>query len=538
MEDKEVFVSLKLSMPPLARTFALAVTVMLSLAVAGPAQAAVRDSIVLFDKGVSATAERALVTRAGGQVRSTLHIVNAVDARLTPGQERILRASAGVISVTPNSPMVPTAASGSSNCTGQWAYWCPAALKTSYVQSAMLDTAWGDFTNSTGSGVGVAVLDTGIDGNLPDFQVSQTNHSSRVVSSVVTNPNATTAADLYGHGTHVAGILAGNSHDLPSSSPNYYGYIGAAPNANLVSVKVSDDHGNASVLDVVNGLQFVVDHQSDYGIKVINLSLGSTTAQSYRTDPLDAAVEQAWFHGITVVVAAGNRGTAGDAVSYAPANDPYVITVGAVNDQGTKPLSDDAIAPWSSRGVTQDGFVKPDVYAPGVHIAAPLAPSSDFAQLCPSCVRDSSYFQVSGTSMAAPVVSGMVADILGPHPTWTPTQVKAALTAETRQVAGGAHEVSGDWAINATARNLASYSDSALTPNQYILPSTGSIDYTRASWSRASWSSLSSTDPLRASWSRASWSCAGCSTAWSSSDTSSVPTRASWSAFFGDVPTS
>src|SRR5207237_517399 len=108
-------------------------------------------------------------------------------------------------------------------------------------------------------------------------------------------------------------------------------YVGTAPEADLVSIKAADDDGNSSLIDVIAGVQFAVDHRDDYGIRVLNLSMNSAVEQSYRTDPLDAAVEAAWFHGIVVVAAAGNRGTAADAVSYAPANDPYVITVGGVD---------------------------------------------------------------------------------------------------------------------------------------------------------------------------------------------------------------
>src|SRR5213078_2063292 len=127
-------------------------------------------------------------------------------------------------------------------------------------------------------------------------------------------------------------------------------YIGVAPDANLISIKASDDTGQSSVLDVIYALQFAVDHKADYNIRVVNLSLDSTTAQSYKVDPLDAAAEAAWFKGIVVVAAAGNRGTDADAVNYAPANDPYVISVGAVDDQGTKNTLDDSLANWSSRG--------------------------------------------------------------------------------------------------------------------------------------------------------------------------------------------
>ena len=227
----------------------------------------------------------------------------------------------------------------------------------------------------------MAVIDTGIDGDLPDFR--DASGKSRVIATAVTNPNANTVMDTYGHGTHVAGIIAGNSDYRSHSDPLRGKFAGVAPDANLISVKVSDDSGNATVLDVIYGLQFAVDHQKTYNIRVVNMSLDSTTPQSYKLDPLDAAVESAWFHGLVVVVAAGNRGTAPDAVQYAPANDPYVVTVGAVDGNGTITPRDDVIASWSSRGTTQDGFDKPDVNAPGAHIVSVLAPNSTFASSVP-----------------------------------------------------------------------------------------------------------------------------------------------------------
>ena len=206
--------------------------------------------------------------------------------------------------------------------------------------------------------------------------------------------------------------------------------------------------------------------------------------------------------------------TASDAVSYAPGNDPYVITVGAVDDQGTADNSDDVVASWSSQGTTQDGVAKPDVVAPGAHIVSTLAPNSDFASLCPTCVIDGSYFQVSGTSLAAPIVAGVAADLIAAHPDWTPAMVKGALVNTATQLPGGAHEV------NARAANWADgdqlTSDQGLTPNTLIDPDTGSIDYNAASWSAGSWSTAA--DPLAASWSAASWSCVDCSAAGGSDD--------------------
>ena len=269
------------------------------------------------------------------------------------------------------------------------------------------------------------------------------------------DPNATTADDTYGHGTAVAGLVAGNGWYRDSGDPLYGQYAGTAPDANLISIKVSDDSGNATTLDAIYGLQFAVDHKSAYNIRVVNLSFRSMSAQSYTTDPLDAAVEQAWLHGITVVAAAGNLGSAPDAVSYAPANDPYVITVGATDSQGTASPSDDVEASWSSSGVTQDGISKPDVLAPGAHIVTTLATGSSFAGACPTCVIGGSYFQLSGTSLAAPIVAGIAADLLAAHPRWTPAMVKGAIVNTATPISGGADEVNAMgayWAGRLSAR--------------------------------------------------------------------------------------
>ena len=177
---------------------------------------------------------------------------------------------------------------------------------------------------------------------------------------MIANPDATRPGDDVGHGTHVAGIIAGNSFNRDAGDPAHGAYVGVAPEANLVAVKTADDDGDSTVLDVITALQFVVDHKDDLNIRVVNLSVSSDTPGSYRDDPLDAAVEFAWHAGIVVVAAAGNRGDAADAVEYAPGNDPYVISVGATDEAGTVDPGDDATAAFSSRGVTQDGVAKPD----------------------------------------------------------------------------------------------------------------------------------------------------------------------------------
>jgi serine protease AprX len=451
--------------------------------------------IIQLKPGVDAAAGRALVRSVGGAPGPYLHIINGLSARLTAGDARRLAASPQVHAVSLNATLQQTSWR---NVPGPW------ELSTTYDQSVHAPGLW---RQSTGRGVGVAVIDTGISGDLPDFQTSGWNSTSRVVASAVIDPNASTADDTYGHGTAVAGLVAGNSHYRSYNDPLHDQYAGSAPNANLISIKVANDNGQATTLDAIYGLQFAVDHKNDYNIRVINLSFRSTDAESYTTDPLDAAAEQAWFAGITVVAAAGNMGSASDAVSYAPGNDPFVITVGAADDQGTSDNSDDVTASWSSRGTTQDGFAKPDVLAPGAHIVTTLAPNSDFASLCPTCVVGGSYFQVSGTSLAAPIVAGVAADLIADHPDWTPAMVKGALMNTGTQLSDGGDEINGAAADWASGGQLTS--DQNLTPNNLIDPDTSAIDYNAASWSAASWSTA--TDPLAASWSAASWSCLNCS---------------------------
>ena len=189
---------------------------------------------------------------------------------------------------------------------------------------------------AAGRGVGVAVIDTGITGDLPDFRTSRWNSDARAWSpprSSTPTPPPPLTPTATAPRSQASSPATATSRDCGDPLRNEY--AGSAPNANLISVKVANDDGQATTLDALYGLQFAVDHKDDYNIRVINMSFRSTDAESYKTDPLDAAAEQAWFDGITVVAAAGNMGTASDAVSYAPGNDPYVITVGAVDDQGT-----------------------------------------------------------------------------------------------------------------------------------------------------------------------------------------------------------
>jgi serine protease AprX len=496
---------------------------------AAPAPALARPQrathIVQLRPGTTLAEGRGLVRAAGGRVTGALPIINSVAVRLSAGSALALARDPHVAAVTANSGVAPQAVTaGAPDPNAPAATVDPASpppdtsrLASAYPTSVFAPEAW---NTTTGKGVGVAVIDTGIAGDLPDF--AGADGTSRVVASVVTNPAATTVADTYGHGTHVAGIIAGDGTRRDAADPAAGRYVGIAPEANLISIKAGDDAGNATVLDVINGLQFVVDHKDDYGIRVVNLSLESTTPESYRTDPLDAAVEAAWFHGIVVVAAAGNHGTAPQAADYAPGNDPFVITVGAVDDQGTETPDDDAYATWSSVGKTQDGVDKPEIGAPGAHIVSTLAPDSDFTRLCPDCIVDGEYIRAGGTSMAAPVVSGVAALMLQRHPDWTPDQIKSTMLATRRQLPGGVEEVNAS-AASAQTSPASVASAPSLGPNELVDASTGDIDYARSSWSRSSWSTAP--DALTAGWARSSWSCTCLPTQSAAAD----PTRSSWS---------
>jgi serine protease AprX len=274
-----------------------------------------------FAVALSAAAFCQLVRALGGTVTTPeLPVINGFGAVLEDDAAEELTTNPAVKAVTLNAATDTggdagtTTTSGNMRCpvasatTRKGFYGAPSDWDVSPLQalprlrqpllySVRATDAW---QRATGSGIGVAVIDSGISGDLPDFV---TAGRSRVIASAVTNPCATTANDEFGHGTHVAGLIAGNSLNNPVKRNLAGRYMGVAPRANLISVKVADDDGETTVLDVIYGIQFAVDNKDRFGIRVINLSLSSTTPESYLTDPLDAAAESAWFSGIVVVAA-------------------------------------------------------------------------------------------------------------------------------------------------------------------------------------------------------------------------------------------
>jgi serine protease AprX len=289
---------------------------------------------------------------------------------------------------------------------------------------------------ANGSGVGVAVIDTGVV-PVPDLA----NHVSYRVDFTAEHDGL----DRYGHGTHMSGIIVGDGRSSNGE------YAGVAPGAHLVSVKVGGYDGATDVSVIIAALQWVVAHKSQFNIRVLNLSFGTDSTQPYAIDPLDFAVEQTWKAGITVVVAAGNRGPDAGSIDK-PADDPYVITVGAADTKQTTSAADDTVAPFSAQGPTQDGFKKPDIVAPGISIVSARDPNSTADQLHPAARVGDYYFKGTGTSQAAAMVSGIVALMTQRNPLLTPNQVKGILirtaTKLPNQPGSGAGEVNAGAAVN------------------------------------------------------------------------------------------
>jgi serine protease AprX len=289
-----------------------------------------------------------------------------------------------------------------------------------YSKVVHADQVWSQ--GATGRGVTVAVLDSGVAAD-PDL----VQPSNRILASV-NFADQRLVSDPGGHGTHVAGIVAGNGTRSGGQ------FVGVAPEANIVDVRVLSSTGSGRISSVVRGIEWVVAHRTAYNIRVLNLSFGAPTPTSYRTDPMSAAIEIAWRRGLVVVVAAGNGGPGRDTVA-SPGIDPYAITVGATDDNGTVSPRDDTLAPFSSWG-SADSNAKPDLVAPGRRIVSLRVPGSALDLLFPDRVvtaaNGSTYLRLSGTSMATPVVAGAAALVLQSRPNLTPDQVKTLLVGTTQ----------------------------------------------------------------------------------------------------------
>ena len=331
--------------------------------------------------------------------------------------------------------------------------------------SVQARTAW---SSTTGTGVDVALLDSGV---VPVRGLDG-------VGKVLYGPDLTAESqnpdtrnrDAYGHGTHMAGIIAGRDAGATVTSTNKTDFLGVAPGARIVSVKVADALGHTDVSQVIAGIDWVVQHRADPGmnIRVLNLSFGTDSAQRYELDPLSYAAEVAWRKGIVVVVSAGNSGAA-DGRMTLPATNPFLLAVGAADTRGTSALSDDVIPSFSSRG---DGVRNPDLVSPGKSVQSLRVPGSYIdSTYAASGAINSRFFRGSGTSQAAAFTSGAAALLLARYPTATPDQVKRALVSSGRTLQAADRQAQGAGLLNVGTAQMVT-TTAAAGPQSYT-PGTG-----------------------------------------------------------------
>jgi serine protease AprX len=338
---------------------------------------------------------------------------------------------------------------------------------------------WNTAPYYQGSGVTVAVVDSG------SFRTN--GLGTRLIGEVNFSSTEHQSSDQYGHGTHVSGIIG----DDGSSSGGQY--MGIAPKVNILGLRVADDYGMAYESDVVAAMQWVYDNKATYNIRVVNLSLNSSVYQSYDVSPLDAAAEILWFNSVVVVASAGNNGSA---TLYPPANDPFVITIGATDDRATLDMSDDVVTTFSAYGLDDLGRPKPDLVAPGKNIIAylPDVNSLTIPVEHPEGIVNQSYFRMSGTSMAAPVVSGAAALLIQSNPNLSPDQVKYRLMATANKSwTGYSPTTAGAGYLDIFAAVMGAGTQSANTNLKASnLLSTGSTPITWGSvgWNSVGWNSV------------------------------------------------
>jgi serine protease AprX len=432
------------------------------VALPAPAQAGLfggsSEYIVSAPSGVLGTVVNA-VSSAGPTVGTTFPFINAVTTQLNSLEVSLLEAIPGIV-VTPD---ITVNVQGSVGPSGH-------APSDAFLQQSGAAQLWAQGIN--GAGVNVAVLDTGVQA-LPDF-------SGRMVDGVDMSGDNNPWQDSYGHGTFVAGLIAGNGASSNGT------YTGEAPGAGLVSVKVAGASGQTDLATVIAGVGWTIANRSTDNISVLNMSLGYLPIESTVVDPLDQAVEMAWESGITVVTSAGNSGPGNGSVT-SPGDDPLVITVGAVDDGAQAHPSDDTMTTFSSVGPTNpDGWFKPDLVTSGRSVVSLRDPGSTIDAQNPSARVGSNNFVGSGTSFSAAVTSGAAALLLSADPSYTPNTVKGTLLGTTVQGPVGNPFVDGHGILSAGA----AVSSAPMTLNQpvpNVLTQLGATIDLEAAGAMSSW---------------------------------------------------
>jgi subtilisin family serine protease len=422
-----------------------------------PITGSVAQRVVVSGATGAIDAVRRAVEAVGGTLGQPLPIIDGVSATVPSDRLVELSRQPGVQAVTADREASLYGESFDEDVSASAYAWTSGAT-----------AAWED--GADGTGIGVAVLDTG---------VSAVNDlAGRVVHGPDLSGEYAEQQDSYGHGTVMAGVVAGSGVDA-GESPR----TGVAPGAHIVSVKVAGANGATDVSTVLAAMHWVASFRSTYNIRVMNLSWGVPSTQSPEVDPLSFGVQRLWGLGVTVVVAAGNSGPETGTITK-PADDPLVVTVGAYDDRGDLNLDNDIVPKWSSQGPTAQGLAKPDLVAPGRTLIATRAPGSTVEAENPKALIEPSYIKGSGTSEAAAVVSGVAALMLSQRPELTPDQVKAALVSTaspipaTLPTAQGAGRVDAGRAVEADV--------SLVLPQLPIATGLGSLDASRGAMERVS----------------------------------------------------
>ena len=379
----------------------------------------------------------------------------------------------------------------------------------------------------TGKGVGVALIDTGVT-RVPGLDTGNVVDGPDL--SFDSQDPALAHLDAYGHGTHLASIIAGrDAAGTPSSYATGTRFSGIAPDSTLVNVKVGASDGAVDVTQVVAAIDWVVAHRADPGlnIRVLNLSYGTDSLQSPAVDPLAHAVENAWRAGIVVVVAGGNDGSTVRTLAN-PAQDPYVLAVGAADTRGTTDAADDTVPSWGTRG---DNTRHVDVVAPGVSVLGLRVPGGYADERNPQARVGTRFATASGTSQAAAVVSGEVALLLQEDPSLTPDQVKQQLMATAVPFKSAPVQYRGN-GLTAVRQAQVKPAVNAVQPAVSRSTGTGSVELSRGS-SRVSLGGVplvGERDAFGLPWRGAQWAAASSArTAWSGGTWMGSPlTGASW----------
>ncbi len=457
---------------PTKMAAAIAALALLAVPAPGSADGSSRTVLLTLTDEVSLTQLSDSVHTLGGRVLQTLEIADSLLVELPVGVAVPVGAA-----LVPDTPM---------KVNGTQTYY--ETTEPTYRETIGLTE-----DSSLGAGVKVALVDTGV-ADVPDLE--------RVVHI---NTSGDRDGDRLGHGTFLAGLIAGDGR-----------FRGVAPEATIVDIQVADRKGNTSLHRVLAGLDAAAENDVD----VVNLSLSSQSPLPPSFDPLSRALDNLWDEGVTVVVAAGNDGPEWGTVG-SPGNTPSLITVGALDERNTVDVSDDGVAEFSSRGSVVDR-TKPDLIAPGVSLVSTAAPRSLAVKKNPESLVDGGYMRGSGTSMAAAVVSGAAAALLGEREALEPNGVKALLLGTTRDGGPTLDDGAGNGALDLSAA-LNGVDSADLNPEQadpeIVSDESGPAEADADAWAafaeawtakdkaaaRAAWSELA---PRTRIWAARAWSTA------------------------------